>query len=220
MNEIFHDMAVVVMVYIDNILIFTKTEEEHDKIVQEVLCRLCANDLFLKPEKCFFKQQEIEFLGLIIGPNSVEMDPSKVEGITKWPTPTKVKEVQSFLGLANFYHWFVKDFSKVATPLHKLTRKDQKWEWDTVHQKAFDELKAQFTKKPILMMVDTIKELHIELNASDFPTGAVLSMKCDDGKWHPCAYVSKGLNDVERNYDVHDKKCLVLCVHLNCGTTI
>jgi len=128
MNEIFHDMAVVVMVYINDILISTKTEEGHDEIIQEVLCRLRANDLFLKPEKCFFKQWEIEFLGLIIGPNGMKMDPSKVEGITNWPTPTKVKKVQSFLGLANFYHWFVKDFSKVATPLHKLTRKDQKWE--------------------------------------------------------------------------------------------
>ena len=128
MNEIFHDMAVVVMVYIDDILIFTKTEEWHDEIVKEVLRRLRANDLFLKPEKCFFKQWEIEFLGLIIGPNGVEMDPSKIEGITNWPTPTKVEKVQSFLGLANFYRRFVKDFSKIAAPLHKLTRKDQKWE--------------------------------------------------------------------------------------------
>jgi len=142
MNKIFHDMAVVVMVYIDNILIFTKIEEGHDEIIQEVLCRLQANDLFLKPEKCFFKQREIEFLGLIIGPNDVEIDSSKVEEIMNWPTPTKVREVRSFLGLANFYHRFVKDFSKVATPLHKLTRKDQKWEWHAVHQKAFDELKA------------------------------------------------------------------------------
>jgi len=90
MNEIFHDMTAVVMVYIDDILIFTRTEKGHDKIVQEVLHRLRTNDLFLKPEKCFFKQQGIEFLGLIIGPNGVEMDPSKVEGIMNWPTPTKV----------------------------------------------------------------------------------------------------------------------------------
>jgi len=128
MTEIFHDMAVVVMVYIDDILIFTRTEEGHDKIVQEVLCRLRANDLFLKPEKCFFKQREIEFLSLIIGSNGVEIDPSKVEEITNWPMPTEVKEVQSFLGLANFYRWFVKDFSKIVALLHKLTRKDQKWE--------------------------------------------------------------------------------------------
>jgi len=127
----------------------------------------------------------------------MEMDPSKVEEIMNWPSPTKVKEVQSFLGLANFYCQFIKDFFKVATPLHKLTRKDQKWEWDAVHQKAFDELKAQFTKKPILMIVDTTKKLRIESDASDFATGAVLPMKCDDGKWHPCAYLSKGLNDVE-----------------------
>jgi len=72
----------------------------------------------------------------------MEMDPSKVQGIMNWPMPTKVKEVQSFLGLANFYCRFIKDFSKVVTPLHKLTRKDQKWKWDAVHQKAFDELKA------------------------------------------------------------------------------
>jgi len=174
MNEIFHNMTVVVMVYINDILIFTKTEEGHDEIVQEVLRRLRANDLFLKPEKCFFKQWEIEFLGLIIGPNGVKMDPSKVEGITNWPTPTKVKDVQSFLGLANFYRRSVKDFSKIAAPLHKLTRKDQKWEWDAVHQKAFDELKARFTKQPILTMVDTTKELHVESDASDFATGAAL----------------------------------------------
>jgi len=127
----------------------------------------------------------------------MEMDPSKVEGIMNWPIPTKVKEVQSFLGLANFYHQFIKDFSKIVTPLHKLTRKDRKWGWDAVHQKAFDELKAQFTKKPILTMVNTTKELCIESDASDFTTGAVLSMKCDDGKWHLCAYLSKGLNDVK-----------------------
>ena len=77
-----------------------------------------------------------------------------------------------------------------------------------MHQKAFDELKAQFTKKPILTMVDTTKELHVESDASNFATGAVLSMKCDDGKWHPCAYLSKGLNDVEQNYNVYNKEML------------
>jgi len=81
--------------------------------------------------------------------------------------------------------------------LHKLTKKDQKWEWDAVHQKAFDKLKARFTKQPILTMVDTTKELRIESDASDFATGTVLSMKCDDDKWHPCGYLSKSLNDVE-----------------------
>ena len=79
-------------------------------------------------------------------------------------------------------------------------------EWDAVYQKAIDELKARFMKQPILTMVDTMKELHIKSDASDFATGAVLSMKCDDNKWHPCAYLSKGLNDVKQNYDTHDKE--------------
>jgi len=136
------------------------------------------------------------------------MNPSKVEGFTNWPTPTKVKEVQLFLGLANFYHQFVKDFSKIAAPLHKLTRKNQKWEWDAVHQKAFDKLKTRFTNQPILMMVDTTKKLCVKLDASDFATAGVLSMKCKNDKWHLCAYLLKGLNDVEQNYDIHNKEML------------
>ena len=106
-----------VIVYIDDILIFMKTEQGHSEIVMEVLCRLKENDLFVKPEKCFFKVWEVEMLGLIIDPDGIKMDPKKVEVIMAWPIPTKVKEVQSFLGLANFYRHFVNNFSKVAKPL-------------------------------------------------------------------------------------------------------
>ena len=126
MNDIFHDMPAVIL-YIDNILIFTKTEEGHNEIVMEVLCKLKENDLFVKLEKCFFKVQEVEMLDSIIGPDRIKMDPKKVEAITAWPVPTKVKEVQLFLGLANFYRHFVDNFSKVVKPLYKLTRKDIEW---------------------------------------------------------------------------------------------
>ena len=158
---------------------------------------LQKNDLFVKAEKCEFKVRTVKFLGLIIGSNSVSINPKKVDGILKWPVPTKVKEVQLFLGLANFFRRFIKDFSKIATPLHKLMHKDSVWSWGSAEQKAFDELKWCFTEEPVLSMVDTIKELRVESDASDYATGAVLSMKDDDGKWHPCAYLSKGLNDVE-----------------------
>src|ERR1700724_285595 len=147
-------------------------------------------------------------LDMIIGPEGVKMDPSKLEAIARWPVPTKVKEVQSFLGLANYYRRFVKDFYKIATPLHKLTRKDHPWSWTDNCQKAFDILKRRFTDEPILAMVDTTKRMRIESDASDFATGGILSMECDDEKWRPCAFLSKGLNDVERNYDVHDKEML------------
>ena len=126
------------------------------------------------------------------------MNPKKVDGILKWPVPTKVKEVQLFLGLANFFRHFIKDFSKIATPLHKLMHKDAVWSWGPAEQKAFDELKQLFTEKPVLScMVDTTKELRVEADTSDYAAGAVLSMKDDNGKWHPCAYLSKSLNDVE-----------------------
>ena len=123
MNNIFADLACVI-VYIDDILIFTKMEEGHDEIVLEVLQRLKENDLFVKPEKCSFKVWEVEMLGLIIGLNGIKMDSKKVEAINDWPIPSKVKEVQSFLGLANFYRRFINNFSKIAKPLHELTHKD------------------------------------------------------------------------------------------------
>jgi hypothetical protein len=198
----------VVIVFIDDILIFTEGEEGHEEIVKEVLRKLKENDLFLKPEKCTFDATEIEFLGLVIGPDGIKMDPIKVEAITSWPIPKRIKEVQAFLGLANFYRRFVHDFSKVAAPLHNLTRKGVVWRWGETQQRAFEELKKKFVEGPVLVPVDFTRPLRVESDASDYATGAVLSMLCEDEKWHPCAYLSKGLNDVERNYDVHDKEML------------
>ena len=124
-------------------------------------------------------------LGLIISPNGIKMDLKKVEAITAWPIPTKVKEVQSFLGLTNFYRHFVDNFSKVAKPLHELTRKDTEWKWTNKCQNAFEKLKNIFISQPVLSMVDTTKPLRIESDASEYATGAVLSILQDNGKWHP-----------------------------------
>ena len=121
-------------------------------------------------------------------------------------------EVQSFLGLANFYRRFVNNFSKVAKPLHELTRKDTEWKWTDKCQTAFEKLKNIFISQHVLSMVDTTKPLRIESDASEYATGAVLSMLQDDGKWHPCVYLSRGFNDMERNYDVHDKEMMgIMC---------
>ena len=115
-------------------------------------------------------------LGLIISPDGIKMDPKKVEAITAWPVPTKVKEVQSFLGLANFYRHFINNFSKVAKPLHELTHKDKEWNWTDKCQTAFEKLKDIFISQPVLSMVDTTKLLQVESNASEYTTGTVLSM--------------------------------------------
>ena len=131
MNDIFHDMIVtaLVLIYLDDIIIFSETLEEHRKTVQRVLQRLCEHDLFLKPEKCEFEQSSVEYLGLIVSHNRVEMDAAKVKAILEWPVPENVKQVQHFREFANFYRRFIDGFSKVTRPLDKLTRKDTPWAW-------------------------------------------------------------------------------------------
>jgi Reverse transcriptase (RNA-dependent DNA polymerase) len=144
----------MVIVFIDNILIFTESEEGHEEIVKEVLQKLKESNLFLKAKKCILDAAEIEFLGLIISPNGIKMDLIKVEAITSRPVPKQVKDVQAFLGLANFYCQFVHDFSKVTAPLHNLTRKGVVWRWGELQQQTFEELKRRFVEGPILVPVD------------------------------------------------------------------
>ena len=124
--------------------------------------------------------------------------------------PRSTKDVQKFLGLANYYRWFVKDFARIAKPLHEITRKEMKWSWGERHQRVFEELKERFMTEPVLVTPDLDKEMRVEADASDFATGGVLSMKCEDEKWRPVAYISKSLNEAKRNYEIHDKEMLVI----------
>ena len=115
------------VVYLDDILIFTETLKEHQRVTRRVMELLRKNNLFLKPEKCKFKKTEVEYLGVIISQNSAKMDPVKVAGVMEWPIPSNRKEVQSFLGFTNFYRRFIKGFSHLARPLFNLTQKDTEW---------------------------------------------------------------------------------------------
>ena len=112
--------------FVDDVLVGTETEEEHDKIIEEVLRRLEENNLYVKLEKCIWKVRKIRFLGVVIGPNGIEMEKKKVDGILSWPEPKNVKDVRKFLGLANYYRRFIKDFTQVARPMNTLMRKDVK----------------------------------------------------------------------------------------------
>ena len=139
MNDIFHELIMegVVVVYLDDILIYTKTVEEHREVTRRVLELLQSHKLFLKPDKCEFEKTRVEYLGVIVSHNSVEMDPVKVAGVADWPAPGNKKEVQSFLGFVNFYRCFIQDFSHHARPLFELTKNDVKWKWSTDEQLAF-----------------------------------------------------------------------------------
>ena len=212
MNDLLRDLVVEekVAVFIDDVMIAMETEEGHDEIVEEVLKRLEENDLFVKLEKYAWKVREVGFLGVIIGEDGVRMEKEKVQGVVEWPVPKNMKDMQKFLGLANYYRRFVKDFAMIAKPLHKTTRKDKKWSWGERQQKAFEELKKRFTTEPVLVTPDLDKEMRVEADASDFATGGVLLMKCEDEKWRPVAYISKSLNEAERNYEIHNKEMLVI----------
>ena len=131
-NEILRDMIneEKVVAFVDDMLIGTEIEEGHDEIVEEVLKRLEENDLYIKPEKCVWKVQKIRFLGIIIGPNGIEMEKEKVDGVLSWLEPKNVKDIRKFLGLANYYRRFIKNFAQVARPMNVLTRKDVKWQWE------------------------------------------------------------------------------------------
>jgi hypothetical protein len=149
MNDIFRDLVLegVVVVYLDDILIFTESLEEHREVTRRVLEILQRHKLFLKPEKCEFEKTEVEYLGVIVSHNSVQMDPVKVAGVMEWPIPTTKKELQSFLGFTNFYRRFIQGFSHHGRPLFDLTRKDVKWDWTAVEQSASTTSRA---KSPLL----------------------------------------------------------------------
>jgi len=213
MYDIFNDLIMegVAVVYLDDILIFTETLEEHHKVTQRVMELLWKNNLFLKPEKCKLEKTEVEYLKVIISQNSIKMDPVKVAGVTEWPTPSNRKEIQSFLGFTNFYRRFIQGFSHLACPLYNLTWKEMEWRWGAEEQSAFDSLKEWITTAPILALPDNSRPFWIKADSSYFATGTILSQQSpEDNKWHPVAFLSKSLSLVERNYKIHDKEMLAI----------
>lgn len=138
------------------------------------------------------------------------MDPVKVTGIAEWPQPMNKKQVQSFLGFANFYCRFICDFSHHARPLFNLTGKNATWVWGESQQAAFDEIKRAVTLQPVLAFANDSRPYCVEVNSSDFMTGAVISQPDAEDKWHLVTFMSKSLNTVEHNYKIHDKEMLTI----------
>jgi len=210
-NTIFADMLdVCVVVYLDDILIYSEDMESHQQHVREVLHRLRLHGLFAKPEKCEFHSDSVEYLGYCLSPDGLTMSPDKIQTISDWPEPRKVKDIQSFLGFANFYRRFIFNYSDIVVPLTQLTRKDAPWNFSKDCRRSFNALKHAFTTAPILTHFIPDTPIIVETDASDYAVAGILSITCADGEIRPVAYYSRTLTAPELNYDTHDKELLAI----------
>ena len=210
MNNIFHDyLDKFVIVYLDDILIYSKTKKKHLKHLHTIFETLRKYKLYVKDTKCELIKQCVKYTGHFISEKGITVDPRKINTICDWPAPTNVSEVRSFLGLASYYRKFVKGFSAIVSPLTALLHKDKPYQWETSEQKSFEELKQHLTSAPVLLLPDPAKPFTLTTDASDFAIGAVLSQ--DQGKGEqPVAYKSRKLSPAEQNYPVHEKELLAI----------
>ena len=183
MNELLRDLINTgkVVAFIDDVIIGTETEEGHDKIVAKVIRRLEENDLYIKPEKCKWKVREVGFLGVVFRLEGIKIEEEKMKGVLEWPTPMCVKDVQKFLGLANYYRQFIQGFTTIARPLHDMVKKDKKWDWTEKQERAFRKLKMKFTKELVSAALDLDKKMRMEVDVLDYAIGGVLSTEREDG---------------------------------------
>lgn len=204
------------IVYLDDILIFSRTQAQHDIDVAWVLTQLKSYSLYCNVEKCEFDRTELEYLGFLLGINGVRMHPKKLDTIASWPIPNSVKSVQKWLGFTNFYRRFIENYAALATPLHILTRKDAPipFKITPAALDAFNRMKTAFTSAPVLAHFNDAKESFLYTDASDFAISGILYQLGDDNERHPIAFFSRKLDTAEINYDIHDKEMLAVMASL------
>jgi len=183
---------------------------EHHWHVKEVLKRLHKAGLYAKVEKCEFHSESVEYLGYILSSSGLTMSDDKVKIIQDWPEPKKVKDIQSFLGFANFYHQFIFNYLDIVIPLTCLTRKDIPWKFNSSCVDAFNSLKKAFTSASILTHWIPDAQLIVETDASDYALAAIFSIVNEDNEVHPVAFHSRTFTAAELNYDTHDKELLAI----------
>ena len=208
-----------VSVYIDDVLVYSRTMEEHLVHLRNVLERLQKAGLKLKPNKCHFVQKEVEYLGHLLTPHGLSTNSRLVTAVKEFPVPLNVKETRRFLGLSSFYCRFIPFFARVAQPLHQLTKKGARFEWTDACQTAFETLKTKLCEAPVLCFPSFQRDFDLETDASIDGIGAVLSQTQEDGCRHPVAYASRSLSTAERNYAITDLETLAVVwalTHFRC----
>ena len=211
MNDIFSDLLdVCVVIYLDDILIYSNNMSKYHWHVKEVLKHLRKAGLYAKAEKCEFYFESVEYLGYILSPSGLTMSDDKVKIIQDWQEPKKVKDIQSFLGFANFYRRFIFNYLDIVIPLTHLTRKDIPWKFDSSCKDAFNSLKRTFISAPILTYWISDIQLIVETNALDYALTAILSIVNEDNEVDPVAFHSRTFTVAELNYDTHNKELLAI----------
>lgn len=195
------------LVYVDDILVFSKSFKDHISHLEQVFSRLRDANLKLNPEKCDFVKDKIKYLGFILSSKGVDVDKERVKAVSEYPVPKTEKEIRSFLGMANYYRRFIPNYAKLASPISSLLKKDVKLEWSPLCQSSFDSIKFALSSPPVLAYPDTQKPFILTCDASDFAIGYTLSQLDNNKKERPIAYGGKSLTNEERKWSTTDKEC-------------
>lgn len=201
-----------VLVFMDDILIYSKTLEEHIVHLQQVLQTLADNQFYIKASKCEIAKSRLEYLGHIISGDGVATEPTKVSAVSTWPLPKTVKQLRGFLGLTGYYRRFIQNYGVICRPLTQLLKKETKFHWGAQEQQAFEALKAALVQAPVLALPDFTKTFIVETDASDLGMGAVLMQ---DG--HPISYLSKSFCDKNKGLSTYEKECMAILLAVERG---
>jgi len=217
-NEVLGDLMDICTVgYLDDILVYSDSLEDHWDHIHEVLCHLHTMGLYANPKKCKFHTDTVEYLGFILSPKGLQMDPTKVSVILDWPEPWEVQDVQAFLGFANFYWRFIHDYLEMTLPLNHLHKKSTNWHFGMEEAKAFQNLKKVFESTLVLAHWALDLPMTVETDASDCAIAGILSVTTEDGEIQPVAFYSCTLQSTKWNNDMHNKELFVRA-HLRLGT--
>jgi len=210
MNSMFQELLHkgVLANYMDDFVIPARTKEELEERMVRFLKIVEKHNLCFKRSKCDFNMEEIPILGVIVRKGQVKIEQEKIKAVKEWKTLTRLKDVESFLGFANFYQHFIQNFSHTARPLNELKEKKD-WKWEEEHQKAFDELKEKITSQPVLSLPRREGKFRVETDALGHAIRGVLSQE-QNGKWKPIVFLSKTMQPVEWNYKIYDKELLAI----------
>ena len=213
MAKVFRGMTLKsVISYLDDVLVYSASFEQHLTQLQEVFDRLMAAKLKLHPSKCSFARHSVKFLGHVISPEGIAVDEDKVKVVRTYPTPRTVRDVRAWLGYSGYYRRFVKGYSKIAAPLHELLKKENEFNWTKQCDDAFEQLRQALMTAPVLAFPDMSKEFILNTDASTEAIGFVLSQIGDDNLEHPIAYNGRALRGSEKNWSITELEALALVV--------